>query len=234
MNKKVLSVALAGSLLLSAVGTGSVFASEKGDHEKPRFMDREQFEQTWSQLSEEEKEQRLLQKAADLNLDIEDLPLSEVIELLQGARETRIIDKAELFGVDTTDKSIDEIKVELLEVVQDLHETVTMEKAAELGIETEGKSIEEIREEIKEVIQSNIEEKIYEIAAKMNIDTEGKTVEEIRAEVEEICTQKVLDKAAELGIDTSGYDLEDHDSIDLIKEEIKEIYQDKHGDMLNR
>nr|WP_276609490.1 DUF3221 domain-containing protein [Chengkuizengella sediminis] len=145
-----------------------------------------------------------------------------------------ILEEAEVLGLETEGKTVEEILEELdtiylmeeakkvgietegktfEETLEELDTIYLMEEAKEAGIETEGKTFEEILEELDTIY-------LMEEAKEAGIETEGKTFEEI---LEELDTIYLMEEAKEAGIETKGKTIEE------ILEELDTIYLMEEG-----
>ncbi|MDP5273935.1 hypothetical protein [Chengkuizengella axinellae] len=228
MNKKFLSLAVAATLVVSAVGVGSAFANENGEGNnkgKALKMNQEKFIETWSQLSDEEKEAKLFEHAEKLGIDTKGKTFEDVQTELQELREVRLIERAEKQGIETDGKSIEEIKEELKANAPKHGKRGSGQKGKGLNLEKLAENWDDLTEE-----QQN---KFFERAAEQGIETEGKTFEEVSAELQAFHEAKLIEKAEEQGIETEGKTIEE------IKEELKanapeQGKRDQKGKRLNQ
>ncbi|MDX8361302.1 hypothetical protein [Cytobacillus sp. IB215316] len=91
---------------------------EQAPSHKGKRMNKEKFQEKWNELSDEEKEAKLLEKAEQLGIDVEGKSLEEIQELLKDQRQQRLIQRAEELGIDTEGKTVEEIKELLKEARQ--------------------------------------------------------------------------------------------------------------------
>ncbi|MDX8366024.1 hypothetical protein [Cytobacillus sp. IB215665] len=205
MLKKLGLLACAGVMTVGILGSTSALASE---NEMGKF-DKETFMETWSSLTQEEREQKIFDRASDIGIDTTDISLEEVRNLLQANREQTFLDKAVEGGIDISDKDIEEVKDILLEHCrQEL-----LQRAEDLGIVTDGKTIDdlkgEVREELQEVTSNSERKQLLE---------EWSSLSDIEKEL------RLRDKAEELGIITDGKEIEEIK--ELIKEEREKRQQE--------
>ncbi|MGM7684975.1 hypothetical protein ACSVDA_22975 [Cytobacillus sp. Hm23] len=202
--KKIGLFALAGALTLGGIGASHAFANENGGlfqrgQNQKQVMNKDSFVEKWSQLSDEEKETRIFERAAEFGIDTDGKTVDEVIDSINDQRQQRLFDHAEEQGIDTEGKTADEVK-ELLKdqapsgrahgkrmnqeqfaekwntLTDEEKEAKILDRASELDIDTTGKTTEELVDLLLEQRQ----DRLYDRAEKHGIDTEGKTLEEVK------------------------------------------------------
>ncbi|NDI34487.1 hypothetical protein [Chengkuizengella sediminis] len=238
MNKKFLSLAVAATLVVSAVGVGSAFANENENENgeaqykwKASKMNQEKLITSWDQLSDEEIEAKLFEKAQSVGIETDGKTFEEVQEELRAyASENGAKGKR---GYGPKEKGLNPEKLaEKWDGLTEEQQNQFFERAAKLGIETDGKSFEEVMAAIQELH----EVKVIEKAEELGIDTNGKSIEEIQEELRAYASvhgkeklaenwdelteeqqNRFIESVAKLGIETEGK------SIEEIQEELKTL-----------
>ncbi|MDX8362797.1 hypothetical protein [Cytobacillus sp. IB215316] len=213
--KKIGLFALAGALTLGGLGASHAFANENGGlfqrgQNQNQVMNKDSFVEKWSQLSDEEKETRIFERAAELGIDTDGKTVDEVIDSINEQRQQRLFDRAEEQGIDTEGKTADEVK----ELLKD------QAPSGERSGKAHGKRMnkEQFAEKWNTLTDEEKEAKILERASELDIDTTGKKTEEIVDLLLEQRQDRLYDRAEKHGIDTEGKTLEEVK--ELLKEDI--------------
>ncbi|MFS1511203.1 hypothetical protein VQL36_02015 [Chengkuizengella sp. SCS-71B] len=190
MNKKFLSVAVAATLVVSAVGVGSAFAgeTEKGADPlrlKTPKMNQEKFIEAWGQLSDEEKEARLIEKAQSVGIETDGKTFEELQEELRAYASENGPKGKRGHGPKGKGMNLENL-AEKWDEFSEEQQNQFFERAAKLGIETDGKSIEEVLAALQDLHEVRVIEK----AEELGIDTEGKTIEEIQEELKVLAPER--------------------------------------------
>ncbi|NDI34819.1 hypothetical protein [Chengkuizengella sediminis] len=183
MNNKFLSLAVAATLVVSAVGVGSASASETENgadqfRGKTPKMNQEKFIEAWDQLSDEEKEARLFEKAQKVGIETDGKTFEEIQEELRAYASENGAKGNRGHGPKGKGMNLEKLAEKWDELTEE-QQNQFFERAAGLGIETDGKSFEEVMASLQELHEA----RVIERAEEAGIETEGKSIEEIQEEL---------------------------------------------------
>ncbi|NBI31114.1 hypothetical protein [Chengkuizengella marina] len=183
MNTKFLSLAVAATLVVSAVGVGNAYANESENGEsqfkwKTTKMNQEKFVDAWNQLSDEEKEAKLFEKAEKIGIETDGKTFEEIQEELRAYASEHGAKGKRSHGPKGKGMNLENLAEKWDELTEE-QQNQFFERAAKLGIETDGKSFEEVVASLQELH----EVRVIERAEEAGIETDGKTIEEIQEEL---------------------------------------------------